>query len=302
MSVLELLRETGHAETSAAADDESQAEPQEHRPALFEALDSGNADAARNLLVTVGAAGLNYVDEGYTALQVAIIECPEDVAVGILARPEFQRVNHRNQEGATALHLAAGSNLLAVCRAILARPEFAELLALDNCGRTAAQVARNFGSDGVVDLLEGAEAAATAEADPLLEAIRRSDEATALQLLQAPQVALLNGTDGDGWPLLHRAVCRGLSAAALAILARPDFQAVNAADRFQNTALHHAAGMGLLPVCQAIVGRADFTELMARNGEGATALEQASFDLARGTRHAAVIELLRAAQDRLQRP
>ena len=51
----------------------------------------------------------------------------EEVAVAILQRPDFSRVNVTDCEGATALHFAAGAGLVELCRAVLQRPDFSTL-------------------------------------------------------------------------------------------------------------------------------------------------------------------------------
>lgn len=128
------------------------------------------------------------------------------------------------------------------------------------------------------------------EPEALREAIAREDEATALQLLQRPQLPGLNETNGGG-SVLHRALFHRLPEVATAICARPDFQVVNAKDRDMRTALHYAAAAGLLPAVLAILGREDFRELRARSSSNETATE-----VAHRTQQHLVAQALEAAE------
>ena len=67
--------------------------------------------------------------KGRSLLQHAIIKLMPNVALAILAHPEFDQINKRDFMGATALHSAAVLGYTGVCRAILARGDFREILA-----------------------------------------------------------------------------------------------------------------------------------------------------------------------------
>ena len=67
--------------------------------------------------------------KGRSLLQHAIMKRMPELALPILAHPEFDQVNKRDFLGITALHAAAALGYVDVCRAILARGDFIEVLA-----------------------------------------------------------------------------------------------------------------------------------------------------------------------------
>lgn len=92
----------------------------------------------------------------------------------------------------------------------------------------------------------------------LLEAIGAGDEASALELLQAPGVpdGLNDRVGEEGATLLHLAMLNGLPAAALAIAQHPFFDGHDAfmgGIRQMVRPLHIAASLGLEDVCKALV-------------------------------------------------
>lgn len=94
----------------------------------------------------------------FNLLHLAMHEGLPDIAVGILARPEFEGVNDKIRElPHTVLHWAAGRGFQAVCQAIVARKDFTELIARNQDGRTAAEVASCWGHDTIADFLHMAE-------------------------------------------------------------------------------------------------------------------------------------------------
>lgn len=130
----------------------------------------------------------------------------------------------------------------------------------------------------------------------LHEAIRRQDEATALQLLRRYQLPGLNNVSQGGWTVLSLAICMSMPEVAMALITRPGFSAINVANDRGWTALHCAAASGLLPVCRAILGRTDFNQLLTINENGETALQ-----VARVWGHEAEAEFLQAAEAQLRK-
>lgn len=137
--------------------------------ALLEAIHRGNAAAALALLMLPKLPGLNdaHPRSGFNVLHEAAIWRLEDVALAILARPDFLSVNALAADyiwtGATALHLAASEGLVRLCAAIAQHPDFNQLHAglrgdgpLGWRGATAADIARNNGQHQLVQMLEPA--------------------------------------------------------------------------------------------------------------------------------------------------
>lgn len=103
--------------------------------------------------------GLNEVETGHTVLHLAIGFGFQEVALRILARPDFFCVNIKDPTNSTGLHWAAGRGYMGVCRAILNRADFEELHAINDLGFSALQVARGVGHEELVELLEQAQEA-----------------------------------------------------------------------------------------------------------------------------------------------
>lgn len=117
---------------------------------------------ALQLLRQPQLASLNDVNEsGLTALHSAIGHHLPAVAMAIIARPDFTKINARTSTGLgrTALHLAARDGQLQICQAILDRQDFTELLAVaDDEWSTVPRTACQRGHREVSEFLEAAEA------------------------------------------------------------------------------------------------------------------------------------------------
>lgn len=97
---------------------------------------------------------LNEVDQkGATALYVAIGHGWQQVALAIVGRKDFTRINFRNRLGWSALHVAACEGMLPLCEAILDHRDFKELHGSDNSGQTAFQMASQRGHREVAECL-----------------------------------------------------------------------------------------------------------------------------------------------------
>lgn len=95
--------------------------------------------------------------QDWTVLMQAISQELPEVAVAILARPDFSGVNAKIVGGCTALHGAALNGFLTVCQALMRRPDFTEAAAVTDFGETALQIARRCGHEAVVAFLETVE-------------------------------------------------------------------------------------------------------------------------------------------------
>lgn len=249
------------------------------------AIDRRDSAAAIALVKRLQVKDLNILSlpkaRGMTLLHVAALHL-EDVALAIVARPDFTALNAKSRTGRTALHHAAGAGFVSVCSAIMSHGAFTEAHATDAGGMTACDMARECGQQAIVELLKGAkedDAAAKELADAI---IYKRNHAKALELLKKPSVPGLNRIHDKNATLLHHAVdFISPPDVALAILARPEFQHVNAATEAGCTALHLAAGAGtkMLPVAKALVAHPQFTALFARDSpdqDGRTALDIAT--------------------------
>lgn len=127
--------------------------------ALLAAIQRRDVASAQLLLRQAELPGLSDVDRlGRTVLHEAIDQELPDVALAILARPDFSIVSARRLQSDTALHRAARQGFLPVCEAILGRADFTELLATVRNGDTASRAARKHGHEAVATFLEKAEA------------------------------------------------------------------------------------------------------------------------------------------------
>lgn len=97
---------------------------------------------------------------GHTLLHVAIKKKMPDVALAIIAHPQFDLINERLRSGATALHLAARWGMMEVCKAIVQRNDFTQILAEDGApDMTALRVALMRNLTPLAQFLREAEAA-----------------------------------------------------------------------------------------------------------------------------------------------
>lgn len=139
---------------SPALEDAAAPEP----GALVAAINRGDEATVLRLLRRPQLPGLNDVDHnGWTVLHLAILRRLQEAASRILAEPAFLRINAKSRWGSTALHCAAEQGFLSTVRAILRCNHFTELLALNCDRRTAMQVARCLGHEGVAECLRDAE-------------------------------------------------------------------------------------------------------------------------------------------------
>lgn len=129
--------------------------PEPH--ALQAAIWTRDTSAALRLLRLERLPGLNDVyEDRRTLLHWAIVRNLPEVALGIVARPDFTGINAKDADRWTALHWAAAEGFLPVCRAILERADFTERWAITGSDRTAAQVADDEGHYEVRDFLQAA--------------------------------------------------------------------------------------------------------------------------------------------------
>lgn len=128
------------------------------RGQLQQAIVQQNENHALYLLrMSSSPRGLNDVETGHTVLHLAIGFGFQEVALRILARPDFVCVNIKDPTNSTGLHWAAGRGYIGVCRAILNREDFEQLHAINDLGFSALQVARGVGHQELVELLEQAQ-------------------------------------------------------------------------------------------------------------------------------------------------
>lgn len=127
--------------------------------ALRDAIRRDDQDAAFQLLQRHPLPGLNdLIRNGRTVLHLALLRRCPNLAMAILARPDFSMINAKGQEADTALHIAAVLGYLPVCQAILSRTDFTELLVVEgSTGKTALQLARFHDHQDVAELLQDAE-------------------------------------------------------------------------------------------------------------------------------------------------
>ena len=90
---------------------------------------------------------------GETGLRCAAADKSVDVALAILARPDFTAINVSDRGGRTALHIAARAGLKEVCAAILQRPGFNGVNAKDRGKWSALHHAAHIGSAPVCEAL-----------------------------------------------------------------------------------------------------------------------------------------------------
>lgn len=133
--------------------------PRAWGPSLHESIHAGQEAAALRLLQAPQVLGLNILQDRMSVLMMAIDGQLWEVVRAILARPDFRQMN-AGEEQWTALHEAAAQGHLWLCRAICELPDFVALGALDNQGRTAADVAADFGHEDLADFLTSAMEAA----------------------------------------------------------------------------------------------------------------------------------------------
>lgn len=104
---------------------EAEAEFREPQSALEQLLQSRDEASALQLLRESEVPGLNDLDDcGNSLVHIALCRDLPRVAIAILARADFQKVNAKTARGWSVLHLAAKLGYLEVCQAILGREDF----------------------------------------------------------------------------------------------------------------------------------------------------------------------------------
>lgn len=101
--------------------------------------------------------GVNHLTPtGQSLLHVALDKDLPGVALALIAHPEFDQINARDQAGSTVLHHAAHAGMFEVCRATVERKDFREVYA--RVGETTAlKVAKFWGFSNIIQLLDKAE-------------------------------------------------------------------------------------------------------------------------------------------------
>lgn len=136
--------------------------PEPDPGALWAAIRGRDEATALQVLGKRQLPGLNNVDPaggGWTTLHLAIDHNLPEVALAIVARPDYTCINLKTPwDGYTVLHSAAQRGYLPLCQAILGRADFCELLAVSNSWKTAWELARSIGEDAVAEFLGEAEA------------------------------------------------------------------------------------------------------------------------------------------------
>ncbi|KAF0718233.1 Aste57867_1802 [Aphanomyces stellatus] len=201
------------------------------------------------LLAACDAVDVNAVNPmKHTPLGVAVAFDMPNIVGALLVRPEIQ-LNGTNEDGLAPLHVAARTDNIEILRLLLARPGIAVNQTCDPVCFCDGGTALHFAAErGFLDLVNALlahpdtnpVAMDLANQSPLMRAIVKLNEATALRLLQCPAVlATINDIDKTGKTALILAVYWRLTVIVSSLLAKPHIK-LDVRDKTGCTAIMHA--------------------------------------------------------------